>query len=104
MHQIIYLQPGAPTKPAWGQACNGCGVCCLAEPCPLGQLLSGRRRGACDALRWHADEARYRCAAVADPRAVWPSLPAAAVPLAQRLALRWIGAAGGCDSDVESLA
>ncbi|MDT0138632.1 hypothetical protein [Acidovorax sp. PRC11] len=35
-----------------GQPCNGCGLCCLAEPCPLGMLVSRRRHGACVALRW----------------------------------------------------
>ncbi|KNZ32095.1 MAG: hypothetical protein AD742_13300 [Methylibium sp. NZG] len=104
LHQIIYLQPDAPNKPAWGDACNGCGVCCLAEPCPLGQLVSGRRRGACDALRWDAEHARYRCGVVADPQGIWPRLPAPAVPLARRLALRWIGAGGGCDADLVPLA
>ena len=103
MQQIIRLHPDAPAKPALGEACNGCGVCCLAEPCPLGQLLSGRRRGACDALLWDSTPARYRCGAIADPQAVWPLLPAVAVPLVRRLALRWISAGHGCDSDAELL-
>jgi len=78
-------------------------VCCLAEPCPLGQLLSGRRQGACDALRWNGAHGRYQCGVVADPADIWPGLPTAAVPWARRLALRWIGAARGCDSDAELL-
>jgi hypothetical protein len=101
LQQIIHIHVGAPAKPALGDACNGCGVCCLAEPCPIGQLLSGRRRGRCDALRWDDAQSRYRCGVAADPTDVWPGLPAAAVPLARRLALRWIGAARGCDSDAE---
>ena len=101
MQQIIHLRDAAPAKPAMGQACNGCGVCCLAEPCPLGRVLSGRTHGACDALRWAADQRRYQCGAVVDPQGVWPWLPNAAVPLARRLALRWISAAQGCDSDAE---
>ncbi len=98
MQQVIHLHLAAPAKPALGDACNGCGVCCLAEPCPLGQLLSGRR-GPCGALRWDATQARYQCGVVADPQGIWPGLPTAAVPLA----LRWIGAARGCDSDAEFL-
>jgi hypothetical protein len=47
--RIIYLQPAAPPKPAMGAACNGCGLCCLAEPCPLGIWVSRRRTGACKA-------------------------------------------------------
>jgi hypothetical protein len=101
MQQVIYLHPAAPSKPALGEACNGCGVCCMAEPCPVGQVISRRRRGACDALAWSNDEQRYRCGMVANPRAVLPWLPAFATPTIRRLVLRWISAAKGCDSDVE---
>ncbi len=99
--QIIHIQPLAPPKPPLGAPCNGCGVCCLAEPCPLGVLLSRKRTGACAALRWHEAEARYRCGAVTEPAAV---LPAWGRPLAWalgRLAGRWIAAGSGCDSSIE---
>jgi len=86
--QIIHIHPDAPLKPAVGNACNGCGVCCLAEPCPVGVLLSLKRRGACRALRWHDAERRYRCGAVGSGRG----------PLA-RWARRLIAAGRGCDSD-----
>jgi hypothetical protein len=104
MQQVIHIRPEAPAKPARGQTCNGCGVCCLAEPCPLGQLLSRRRQGACDALRWDETTLRYQCGAVTDPKGVWPLLPSAAVSASRRLALRWISAAEGCDSDVDVVA
>lgn len=98
-HQVILLRPEAPPKPPAGAACNGCGVCCAAEPCPLGALLSGRRRGACSALLWdEAGGGRYRCGAVAEPRRFVPWLPAA---WTRRLALRWISAARGCDCTLE---
>lgn len=97
-HRVIHLHAGAPTKPAMGTSCNGCGVCCAAEPCPLGIVLSRRLRGACKALRWDAASARYRCAVVQEPGTYLGWLPAA---WARRLALRWIAAGSGCDSDVE---
>jgi hypothetical protein len=97
--RVILLQPEAPAKPAPGQACNGCGVCCTAEPCPLGQWLSRRRHGACTALVWHAGTARYRCSALAEPQRWLRWLPA---PLARSLARRWIAAGRGCDSDYEA--
>ena len=103
MQQVIHLHTEAPAKPALGQPCIGCGVCCLAEPCPIGQLLSGKRHGACDALRWDAAQARYRCGVISDPQTVLPWLPVFAVPLVQRTALRWISAGQGCDSDAELL-
>ena len=94
---VIHLQPDAPAKPALGAPCNGCGLCCAAEPCPLGMLLSRRRRGTCIALFWDAAETRYRCGVITDPRRHLPWLPAA---IARRLAHRWIAAARGCDADL----
>src|SRR5262245_37322378 len=109
MHQIIYIEPAAPAKPALMQPCNGCGVCCLVEPCPLGQLLSRRRHGACTALRWQAGAAVYRCGAVLEPEVVLrAALPRGLrwtqpglLPLLRRLARRWIAAGQGCDCSFE---
>lgn len=103
----IWIHPDAPPKPAEGAPCNGCGVCCLAQPCPLGMLLSGRRRGACAALRWDDGLALYRCGAITEPRAtLQQALPRWAVGAAPalaavlgRLARRWVAAGRGCDSD-----
>jgi hypothetical protein len=95
-HDVILLHPDAPAKPAAGQACNGCGVCCAWQPCPLGMLLSRRRRGACRALQWASGQ--YRCGVLAAPQAHVRWLPAA---LVRRLARRWIGAGRGCDADLQ---
>ena len=97
-HRVIHLHASAPPKPAVGANCNGCGVCCAAEPCPLGMLLSRRLKGACVALRWDEPGARYRCGVVQEPAAYLRLLPAS---WAGRLARRWIAAGAGCDSDVE---
>ena len=83
--QTLWIEPLAPAKPAPGQPCNGCGVCCLSETCPLGLLLSARRQGPCRVLRWDAAERQYRCGALA------------AAPLLAPLVRRWIGAGIGCD-------
>ena len=107
-HTVIHIHPEAPPKPALGAACNGCGVCCLLEPCPVGVLLSRRRRGACAALRWDAGTRRYRCGALAEPQAVLrQALPYGLRFLAPALASglrrwgpRWIAAGVGCDSSV----
>lgn len=98
---VIHLHPSAPAKPDAGAACNGCGVCCAWQPCPLGMLISGRRHGACDALRWDDGAQRYHCAMVSDPRSVWPHLPAGLGRPLQALARRWIAADAGCDCDCE---
>ncbi|WP_066702505.1 hypothetical protein [Curvibacter delicatus] len=105
---VIHIQPQAAPKPASGAPCNGCGVCCLSEPCPLGMLLSHRRTGACAAVRWDAVANQYRCGAMVDATTVlhqalppglrW--LASATAPLLRRLARRWIAAGQGCDSDL----
>ena len=98
--QVIHLHPAAPAKPAEAAPCNGCGVCCAAEPCPIGVLVSRSRTGSCKALLWNSDESRYRCGLVGAPRAVLPRLPEVLAPLLSRLAKRWISAASGCDSSL----
>jgi hypothetical protein len=98
--QVVHVHPLAPAKPRLGERCNGCGVCCLAEPCPLGVLVSRRRHGACSALRWDDKATLYRCGMVSEPQAVlgrrWQFL----APLVRRLARRWISAGSGCDASI----
>jgi hypothetical protein len=97
---VILLHVDAPAKPAEGASCNGCGLCCAAEPCPAGVLVSGRRTGACKALQWSDAERRYLCGLVADPSRVLAWLPRRLAPLASRLAWRWIASATGCDASL----
>jgi len=97
MHQVVILPREAPDKPALGAPCNGCGLCCAAELCPLGRLVFRRKRGPCPALDWRAAERRHWCRLVAAPER---HLPKFLAPLAARLARRWIAAGTGCDSDV----
>lgn len=92
-HQVIFLHPEAPAKPPRGAACNGCGVCCASQPCPLGMLLSRRTRGACAAMQWDEAGRRYRCGAMARGGRLW-----------QALARRWIAAGQGCDSTLQAVA
>lgn len=100
--RIIHLRVEAPAKPATGAPCNGCGVCCATEPCPLGMVLSGRRSGTCTALRWDAGRVRYTCGAIVAPREVLPRGLRLLAPLIGRLAPRWVAAGQGCDADLEA--
>ena len=107
--QVIHVHPGAPAKPPVGTTCNGCGVCCLVEPCPLGAILSRSRHGACAALRWRDDAGRYLCGALTAPGEVlqqtlpgWPGwVHRGLKSLLGRLAARWISAGTGCDCVLE---
>lgn len=101
-HQVIHIHPAAPIQPAEGAPCNGCGVCCLAEPCPLGRVLSRKRHGTCDALRWDPAQAQYRCGAISDAEGVLGPRLHWAAPLLRRLARRWIAAGIGCDASLRS--
>jgi hypothetical protein len=107
--QTIFIHSAAPPKPPEGAPCNGCGVCCLAQPCPVGMLLSRKRHGACHALRWDAAQTQYRCGAITEPMGVVKAaLPPALEQLAPglaavlvRMARRWVAAGQGCDSDLQ---
>lgn len=109
IRQLILIRREASPKPGTNAPCNGCGVCCLLEPCPLGVVLSARRRGACVAVRWHEDLHQYRCGALSDPlNVLQDALPRPLRRLAPwlrpglvRLAKRWIAVGEGCDSSVE---
>jgi len=108
MHQVIHIHPDAPVKPPEGAPCNGCGVCCLVAPCPVGMLVSRRRSGACTALVWSDAAGRYHCGLMLSAGAGQAGATASALPLWQRpvraLALRWvrrvISAGSGCDASL----
>ena len=104
MDRVIYLHPQAPSKPPEHAPCNGCGVCCASEPCPLGQVLSRRRHGACAALQWDDGAQRYLCGARAAPRQHLPRGLRWAAPLLARMARRLVAAGRGCDSSVTTTA
>ena len=99
--QVLHIHPAAPAKPAVGAPCNGCGVCCLSAPCPLGILLSGRRTGACAALHWDGNQSRYLCGAISRPATVLGPRWRWAAPWLGRWARRWIAAGVGCDSTLQ---
>jgi hypothetical protein len=100
--RVITIELLAPAKPAHAARCNGCGICCLSEPCPLGMLVSLRRHGRCKALRWHQAPAQYRCGLVGAAVTSQSSGAARAMALPARIARhlvrRWIAAGKGCDS------
>lgn len=91
---VIHLHREAPPKPAVGDPCNGCGLCCATEPCPIGAVLSLRRSGRCDALEWDDAGARYRCGLLV--RA------GRAGRASERLVARWIAAGTACDARLEA--
>lgn len=102
--QIIYLHTAAPAKPAPGEPCNGCGVCCALETCPAARLRFLKIDGPCPALSWSNDAQRYHCGLLVTPRTFLGMLPKGAEPIAQKMLARWIAAGKGCDctADIQS--
>ena len=100
--QVVHIHPAAPAKPALGAPCNGCGVCCLAEPCPVGIVVSRRRTGACVAVRWDEPQQLYRCGMVEDPlrQLGWRQAPRGLSAWLGRRLRRWIAAGAGCDASL----
>jgi hypothetical protein len=82
-------------------------VCCIAEPCPVGIVVSRSRTGSCVALDWDATHSRHRCGLIIKPAAVLGlghGVAARGVArLVSSLATRWIAAGKGCDSDAAVL-
>ena len=97
--QVIWLRPHAPSKPEIGQACNGCGVCCAAEPCPVAHVFLWQRRGTCRALEWQEDLQLYRCGMLLRPTFYVRYLPQFLHAFMQKVIKRWIAAGTACDSD-----
>lgn len=77
-----------PTKPFFGEKCNGCGLCCSAQLCPVIKLLMPKAQAPCPLLTFH-DGRTYCSLVVVENRSKLPHI------IADTLA---IGV--GCDSEV----
>ncbi|QJQ05675.1 hypothetical protein EJG51_007235 [Undibacterium piscinae] len=100
--RLIWLHSTAPLKPALGRACNGCGVCCAAEPCPVARVFLWQWRDSCRALAWLPSERQYRCGLLLAPSAHIRLLPSFLQRPFRYLAARWIAAGTACDSDAQA--
>jgi hypothetical protein len=99
--KIVWLHAEAPQKPPLGAPCNGCGVCCAGEPCPVALVFLRQWRGSCRALQWHGGAKRYRCGMAQHPEHYLRWLPKWSHRAMRRLVLRWIAAETACDAKNE---
>jgi hypothetical protein len=54
-----------PNKPRYKEACNGCGICCAIELCPVGEMAFPGASAPCPALKLTPDGSRTYCQLVA---------------------------------------
>lgn len=99
MIQTLILHADAPPKPALGEPCNGCGICCIAERCPVALLYLPHGRGMCAALEWDANMRRYNCGMIVHPTSFIRWLPRSWQGPAARWFVYRIAAGRGCDFD-----
>jgi hypothetical protein len=92
-----------PARARAGDPCNGCGYCCITEPCGLAVQYLGATSGPCPALEWEAG--RTWCGMVRHPMrhlkegARHPEVYAAGNEEVGRLFARVLGGVGGaCDT------
>jgi len=84
-------------KPAYGEACNRCGQCCMRYPCPIAQTMFDQTTGQCPALE--QDGEQYGCGLVLNPQRYDPLRAARmGVETLSREALEMICVGTGCDA------
>ncbi|WP_186214471.1 hypothetical protein [Burkholderia gladioli] len=101
--ELSAVLPIKAAKPEFGSACNGCGLCCLAEQCELSVEVLGKH-DRCPALIEEAN--RFSCGLIAAPKVFVPAgemrTHAEAVEWGwsalSLLFSRMLGAGRGCDS------
>ena len=97
-------------KPPHGAKCNGCGMCCQAEKCPLGTAIfagipsngnADAWAGPCPGIARHAD-GTFGCGLVETPRRYAPLRAAVFGEERLRTAAMYLTGSGvGCDGHVD---
>jgi hypothetical protein len=86
----------APEKPAEGHPCNGCGMCCAAEPCGIAVEFLGATEGPCPAMQFEGG--RFWCGMTRTPGA-YMGAPDFADGILGPMFAEALGIGRGCDSD-----
>lgn len=91
------MHASAPEKPAYGSPCNGCGLCCIAEQCPVSEQIFGPR-DLCPALTRYGNA--YGCGVIAEPARFFRPTGREALDRVIPEAIAYLlGAGHGCDSE-----
>ena len=92
-----------PDKPLYGDPCNGCGLCCMAQLCPVATIALKLRPSElpCPALIGGPDDT-WRCGVMVEPRKWLPVRVAIYGAGVVADAAAFINGAGrGCDGVLE---
>jgi len=100
-YPTIRIHAHAPLKPQVGEPCNGCGICCLAAPCPVSALMLAHKSGACPALIWQDENHLYRCGMLIAPSRYLRWLPSLFQRPFASLVRHYLALNIGCDSTIE---
>jgi len=73
-----------PSKPLYRQPCNGCGLCCIMEQCPLSVIAFGEVER-CPAIVDAGD--RFACGLIVQPERYFPPAEAAHAAMLVGIAL-----------------
>lgn len=94
----LAVQAAMTLKPAFGQPCNGCGMCCIAEQCALSLALFNQQER-CPALE--EVDGRLACGLVRSTADYVPDLPSWGGPALTEAFALMLGAGAGCDGQGE---
>lgn len=90
-----------PQKPPYGSPCNGCGVCCEEELCPIAHRIFGRWEGPCEILE-DAGDGRRVCGLLAHPERHVPALvELVGAEIMRETTEALLGVGVGCDAQME---
>lgn len=96
MNAFFAPREAVELKPAHGDPCTSCGVCCIASQCPVSLAVIGERPGPCPALG--GSPGRAECGLVKHPELFAPVQTARYGTKAMSdSALLLIGSGVGCD-------
>ncbi len=97
---VTNVQSGPIAKPSYGLPCNGCGLCCQNEICPLGQFAFPSWQAPCPALERDGD--RFVCGLVNRPEVYAPIKTAVnGVEEMRAAAMHANGVGIGCDARLD---
>lgn len=99
--RTVELHPLAPDKPDYGARCNGCGLCCAFEPCPVARIFLLQSSRKCRALLWQDDAGSYVCGMVVCPDRYVRMIPRRWRECSGKFFASRIAAGTGCDFAAE---